>query len=137
MIETEKALVVDIDGTLCPIKREGESYDDMIPEPRMLARLKALHAEGWVIILHSARGMRSNDGNPGKIARNVTPACYAGSPPMTSPSTSCTSPSPGPGRQGFYIDDRAVRPREFVELSFDALNALVERDRIAVPGGAA
>jgi len=41
MIETEKALVVDVDGTLCPIRQDGESYDDMIPEPRMLARLRA------------------------------------------------------------------------------------------------
>jgi capsule biosynthesis phosphatase len=137
MIETEKALVVDIDGTLCPIKREGESYDDMIPEPRMLARLKALHAEGWVIILHSARGMRSNDGNPGKVARNVGPGLLRWLAAHDIPFDELHLAKPWPGRQGFYIDDRAVRPREFVELSFDALNALVDRDRIAVPGGAA
>jgi capsule biosynthesis phosphatase len=133
VIETEKALIVDVDGTLCPIKREGESYADMVPEPRMLARLRALHAEGWVIILHSARGMRSNDGNPGKIARNVTPGLLQWLDRHDVPFDELHMAKPWPGRHGFYIDDRAVRPREFLDLDFDGLTALVERDRVAVP----
>lgn len=133
MIETEKALVVDIDGTLCPIKRPGERYGDMVPEPRMLARLRALHAEGWAIILHSARGMRSNDGNPGRIARNVAPELLRWLAAHDIPFDELHLAKPWPGHHGFYVDDRAVRPREFVELGFDDLNALVERDRIAVP----
>jgi len=133
MIETEKALVVDIDGTLCPVKRSGESYDDLLPEPQMLEKLRTLHAEGWVIILHTARGMRSNEGNPGKIARNVAPGLLTWLAKHDIPFDELHLAKPWPGHQGFYIDDRAVRPREFVELGFDALNALVERDRIAVP----
>ena len=133
MIETEKALVVDIDGTLCPIKQEGESYADLLPEPQMLTRLRALHADGWVIILHSARGMRSNDGNTGKIARNVAPVLLHWLAEHEIPFDELHLAKPWPGRQGFYIDDRAVRPREFLELDFDELNALLERDRIAGP----
>ena len=135
MIETEKALVVDVDGTLCPIRQDCESYDDMIPEPRMLARLRALHAEGWVIILHSARGMRSNNGNAGRIARNVAPGLLRWLDAHGIPFDELHLGKPWPGRQGFYVDDRAVRPREFVDLGLDDLNALIERDRIAVPGG--
>lgn len=137
MIETEKALVVDIDGTLCPIKQSGESYADMIPEPLMLAKLRALHAEGWVIILHSARGMRSNHGNPGKVVRNVGPTLLNWLAEHDIPFDELHFAKPWAGRQGFYIDDRAVRPREFVKLSFEELNALLDRDRIAGPKGTA
>jgi len=131
MVETEKALVVDIDGTLCPIKQSGENYLDMVPEPRMLARIKELHAEGWHIILASARGMRSNDGNVGKIGKNVMPDMLKWLAMHDIPFDELHLAKPWPGKLGFYIDDRAVRPREFVDLDFDELNALLDRDRVA------
>lgn len=131
MIETEKALVVDIDGTLCPIKRPGENYADLVPEPRMLARLRALREDGWHIILHSARGMRSNDGNLGRIGRTVAPGLLDWLARHDVPFDELHLGKPWPGRRGFYVDDRAVRPREFLELDFDELAALVERDRVA------
>lgn len=133
MIEEEKALVVDIDGTLCPVKRCGEHYIDMKPEPKMLARLRALHTEGWHIILHTARGMRSNQGNVGRIGKEVTPDLLQWLATHDIPFDELHMAKPWPGKQGMYIDDRAVRPREFVELSFDELNAIMERDRIALP----
>ncbi len=138
MIETDRALVVDIDGTLCPIKQTDEHYADLMPEPLMLSRLKILHADGWHIILHSARGMRSNDGNPGKIGKNVAPGLLKWLVQHDIPFDELHLAKPWPGHRGMYIDDRAVRPREFVELDFDQLEALIERDRLATPdpGGA-
>lgn len=131
MIEMEKALVVDIDGTLCPIKQPGESYADMLPEPRMVARLHALRQDGWHIILHSARGMRSNGGNVGMIGKNVAPALLAWLSRHDIPFDELHLAKPWPGRAGFYVDDRAVRPREFLEMDFDQLHTLVDRDRVA------
>lgn len=136
MIATEKALVVDIDGTLCPIKTPDQSYADLVPEPMMLAKLRRLHAEGWHIILFTARGMRSNDGNIGKITRNVAPTLLQWLANHAIPFDELQLGKPWPGRCGVYIDDRAVRPREFVEMSFDELEALMDRDRLAKPEGA-
>lgn len=136
MVESEKALVVDVDGTLCPIKQPGENYADMMPEPRMLARIRALHAEGWHIILHSARGMRSNEGNVGRIGKNVAPVMLAWLAEHDIPFDELHLAKPWPGRQGFYIDDRSIRPREFLEHSFEELEALVERDRVALSSNA-
>jgi len=132
MIENNRALVVDVDGTLCPIKQPGEQYGHIEPEPRMLARLQELHTDGWRIILHSARGMRSHDGNPGRISKHVAPELLQWLAKHEIPFDELHLAKPWPGYQGFYVDDRAVRPREFLELGFDALNALVERDRVAV-----
>ncbi|WP_174232033.1 capsular biosynthesis protein [Roseovarius sp. EL26] len=132
MIETERALVVDIDGTLCPIKHSHEDYADLVPEPRIIEKIRALHIDGWHIILSTARGMRSNDGNPGKITKNVGPTLLKWLVKHDIPFDELHLAKPWPGRQGIYIDDRAVRPREFVELSFEELEALMERDRLAI-----
>ena len=75
MIAGTKVLVVDVDGTLCPIKAAHESYRDLQPEPLLLARLRSMAAEGWRIVIHSARGMRSHDGNPGEINARVALRC--------------------------------------------------------------
>lgn len=141
MIEKERALVVDVDGTLCAVKRPGGSYRDVVPEPRMIAELRHRHAAGWRIILCSSRGMRSHDGNLGEINRAVMPEMLAWLARHEVPFDELHLGKPWPGRDGFYVDDRAVRPREFLENGFEALERLVERDRITgdpeADGGAA
>lgn len=135
MIEDDRALVVDIDGTLCPIKQTGQDYAEMVPEPLMLAKLRKLHDDGWHIILFTARGMRTHDGNAGKIAKHVAPTLLTWLAKHEVPFDELQLAKPWPGRRGVYIDDRAVRPREFVEMGFDELEALMERDRLAKPDG--
>jgi capsule biosynthesis phosphatase len=134
MIAKNKALVVDIDGTLCDIKGKGESYADVAPEPRMVARMREMHAQGWRIILSSARGMRSNDGNMGQINKVVTPVLLEWLACHDIPYDELHMAKPWPGSDGVYIDDRAVRPREFLENDQSGIDALIARDRIAGDG---
>lgn len=131
MIAKDKVLVVDIDGTLCPIKRTGEDYAQLLPEPAMVARLRDMHEKGWRIILSSSRGMRTYDGNAGEITKNVTPVLLEWLTTHDIPYDELWMAKPWPGHEGFYIDDRTVRPREFLENDLDAINALLERDRVA------
>lgn len=135
MIGTEKVLVVDVDGTLCAIKDPSESYADVAPEPRLIARLREMASDGWRIVLHSSRGMRSSDGNLGEINRRIMPALLRWLERHEVPFDELHLGKPWPGRDGFYVDDRAVRPREFLECDLGALRALIARDRIAANGG--
>jgi capsule biosynthesis phosphatase len=131
VIEKHKALVIDIDGTLCPIKGADESYADLPAEPRILQRLAALKQDGWRIILSSARGMRTYDGNQGEILVNVLPTLMDWLKRHEVPFDEVWMAKPWPGHDGFYVDDRTVRPREFVEHSLEELNAICARDRLA------
>lgn len=131
MIEKTKALVVDVDGTLCSIKSSDQSYSDVAPEPQLIARLRELSAQGWKIILHSARGMNTFDGNAGEINAQVLPVLLEWLKKHQVPFDEIHMAKPWPGQQGFYIDDRSVRPREFLEHSLDELDALCRKDRIA------
>lgn len=134
MIAGTNVLVVDLDGTLCPIKAAGEAYKDLLPEPRMLARLQELASEGWRIVIHSARGMRSHDGNSGEINVHVLPVLIDWLQRHEVPFHEIYVGKPWPGDNGYYIDDRSVRPREFVENSLEALDRLCERDRLVGDG---
>ncbi|CEF42144.1 hypothetical protein ASN_2887 [Acetobacter senegalensis] len=131
MIGKDKVLVVDIDGTLCDIKAQEENYIDVAPEPQIVARLQKMHAEGWRIVLSSSRGMRSNDGNLGQINKIVGPVVLEWLERHKIPFDEIYFGKPWPGKEGFYIDDRSVRPREFIENDLAGVEALIARDRIA------
>ncbi len=131
MIEKQRAMVIDIDGTLCPIKGSDQSYADLPVEPRMLQRLTELKQDGWRIILSSSRGMRTYDGNQGEILINVLPTLLDWLKRHEVPFDEVWMAKPWPGHDGFYVDDRTVRPREFVEHSLEELNAICARDRLA------
>lgn len=131
MITKEKVLVVDIDGTLCDIKARHERYEDVQPEPLMVERLQQMQAEGWRIILSTARGMQSNDGNLGQINKVVAPVLLDWLRQHAIPFDEIYFGKPWPGKNGFYIDDRALRPKEFLENSLEGMEQLIVRDRVA------
>ncbi|MGM1050637.1 MAG: capsular biosynthesis protein [Bacillota bacterium] len=64
-------VVVDLDGTICTLKKNGESYNDVIPLPGAIETLNWLHREGHKIIIYTARNMRTCDGNVGRVIKNV------------------------------------------------------------------
>lgn len=134
MIAGTKVLVVDVDGTLCPIKGPGQAYKDLQPEPLMLARLQEMATDGWRIVIHSARGMRSHDGNSGQINAHVLPTLIDWLTRHDVPFHEVHVAKPWPGDNGFYIDDRSVRPREFIENSLEALDRICVRDRLVGDG---
>ena len=64
-------IVVDLDGTICPLKKPGESYADLTPLPGALQRLQEWRKAGHYIIIQTARNMATQKSNMGKVLRNV------------------------------------------------------------------
>jgi capsule biosynthesis phosphatase len=121
MIRTEKVLVVDVDGTLCPAKVEGMTYDDLPADPGMKARLAELATQGWHIVLFSSRGMRTHKGDEAAMIAHVLPPMVEWLDRNGIIYHEVRLGKPWPGYDGFYVDDRAVRPREFLTLTLDQL----------------
>jgi len=130
LIAKDRVLVVDVDGTLCRIKGPEDDYATLACDPQMKARLNELHEQGWRIILSSSRGMRTHDGNQGAILRHVLPVLTAWLDEHEVPYDEIWMGKPWPGHDGFYIDDRTVRPREFLSHSLEELTAICARDRV-------
>ena len=65
------SFVFDIDGTLCPIKKKEEKYEDLVPYKEMVEKLRQYKELGAKIVLFTSRNMNSYNGNIGLINKNT------------------------------------------------------------------
>ena len=66
MIQDDRVLVMDIDGTLCMIACHV-SYDQLVPNDVVLYKLKEYKEKGFYIILYTSQNMRMYGGNLSRI----------------------------------------------------------------------
>lgn len=130
MIKEEKVIVVDIDGTLTGEKADGQHYADVSIVAPVRDRLQALKREGYWIVLFTSRNMRTHGGNIGLIMKHTAPVLLDWLAAHEVPYDEIHFGKPWCGHGGFYVDDRAIRPREFVELSLADIGELLKRDRV-------
>lgn len=125
----EYSLVMDIDGTLCPIKKKEENYIDLIPYKNMVDKLIEYHKAGVKIILFSSRNMNSYNGNLGLINKNTAIVLHEWLEKWNIPYDEILFGKPWPGHHGFYVDDRSVRPDEFISHSLEELENICSEGR--------
>ena len=72
MTEKRKLRVcIDLDGTICSFKQEGETYADVKVLPGAKEMIDDLKSEGHTIIINTARNMKTQGHNVGKVLQNV------------------------------------------------------------------
>lgn len=125
----EYSFVCDIDGTLCPIKRKEEKYEDLIPYLDMVEKLRYYQKNGAKIVLFTSRNMNSYGGNIGLINKNTARILLAWLEKWNIPYDEIIYGKPWPGKKGFYVDDRTVRPDEFLSCSTEELDGICEQSR--------
>ena len=125
----EYSFIFDIDGTICPIKNKDEKYEDLIPYKDMVEKIREYHDHGAKIVLFSSRNMNSYDGNIGKINKYTAPILIEWLNKWNIPYDEIIFGKPWPGRLGFYVDDRTIRPLEFLNCSVQQLENLCQKDR--------
>jgi capsule biosynthesis phosphatase len=64
-------VVIDLDGTICELKRPDQSYADVKVLPGAITKLKGIKAAGHTIIIQTARGMKTSQANQGKLMARV------------------------------------------------------------------
>ncbi|RJP75086.1 MAG: capsular biosynthesis protein [Desulfobacteraceae bacterium] len=128
MITKEKCIVMDIDGTLCPIKKKEENYADLIPYPDMVRKLVEYKNMGFYIILHTARNMRTYEGNIGQINANTAKFTMEWLDRHCIPYDEIHFGKPWQGKEGFYVDDRTIRPNEFLKLNHKEIMELLSNE---------
>lgn len=122
-------LIFDIDGTLCPIKKANESYSELVPYPNIVEKIRDYKEQGVRIVLFSSRNMKTYNGNLGEINKNTAPTIIQWLSKWDIPYDEIYFGKPWPGDFGFYIDDRSVRPDEFLGCSLDELNEICIKSR--------
>jgi capsule biosynthesis phosphatase len=64
-------ICIDLDGVICQLRREGQSYAELDPMPGAVEKLRALRSAGHTIIIHTARHMKTCDANVGRVMARV------------------------------------------------------------------
>ena len=121
--------IFDIDGTLCPIKGADEKYEDLVPYKEMVDRIREYKEQGAKIILYTSRNMNTYKGNIGLINANTARVVLDWLEKWDIPYDEIIYGKPWPGHNGFYVDDRTVRPDEFLSRSVDELKEICQRSR--------
>ncbi|ENO1850504.1 HAD-IIIC family phosphatase [Vibrio vulnificus] len=123
-----KRLIVDLDGTLT--QANTADYKTVLPRLDVIEQLQQYKKNGFDIVISTARNMRTYEGNVGKINIYTLPVITEWLNKYQVPYDEILVGKPWCGNEGFYIDDKAIRPSEFASLSLDDINELLEREKV-------
>ena len=118
-----KRIVIDLDNTIAGPKTHD--YSDCPPNQDVIARLRAYKKEGFEVCVHTSRNMRTHNNSAGKITAHTVPTIIEWLNAHEVPYDEIWIGKPWCGADGFYVDDRAIRPDEFVALSLDQVYELI------------
>lgn len=71
MTNRKLRICIDLDGTICEIRKDGQNYADVLPKTGAREMIQKLKAHGHTIIIHTARNMASQGHNVGKVLANI------------------------------------------------------------------
>ena len=123
-----KRLIVDVDDTIC-VTNNGD-YKSAIPIEQVIQQLREYQSRGFQIVLHSSRNMRTYEGNVGKINAHSLPILVEWLIQHNVPYDEIYMGKPWCGREGFYVDDKAIRPKEFANMSYEEIQQILKEGRI-------
>lgn len=119
-----KTIVIDLDDTITD-HEPGLDYALQRPAPDVVEKLRSYRANGFRIAIHTARNMRTHANNIGKINAQTLPIVIDWLQRHDVPYDEIHVGKPWCGDGGFYVDDKAIRPDEFVNLSLAEIEALI------------
>lgn len=122
-----KRLIVDLDDTIC--QTTNGDYANAEPISGMIEKLNEYKAAGFDIVIHTSRNVRTYEGNVGKISAYTLPVIIEWLRRHSVPYDEIYVGKPWCGHEGFYVDDRAVRPAEFLANSHEQILMLLKSKR--------
>lgn len=123
-----KRLIVDLDDTLS--FKTGVDYISARCNFNIREKLIYYKGLGFTIVINTARNMRTYEGNIGMINANTLPVIISWLEKHNIPYDEIYTGKPWCGFDGFYVDDKAVRPAEFVKYSYEELLEIMKRDTL-------
>lgn len=119
-----KRLIFDLDDTLCTT--QNGDYANAQPITEVIEKLRDYHRQGFTIVINTSRNMRTYQGNIGAINKNTLPIIIDWLRRHDIPYDELYVGKPWCGFEGFYVDDKAIRPDELVKLSYAEICQLLD-----------
>jgi capsule biosynthesis phosphatase len=137
-----KRLIIDLDETITLAAPDGaplsvdtrpeqaqSAYVHALPNLALIARLREYRAQGFEIVISTSRGMRSFENNIGRINAHTLPVILDWLGRHDVPFDEIHVGKPWCGLEGFYVDDKSIRPSEFLRYSLSAIHALLAAEK--------
>lgn len=121
-----KRIVIDLDGTIT--SRETSDYVGVPPNVAVIEALRKYKSEGFDIVIHTSRNMRTYEGNVGKINVHTLPKIIEWLTRHDVPYDEVIVGKPWCGFEGFCVDDKTIRPSEFASMSYDEIRELLSAE---------
>lgn len=64
-------ILIDLDGTICQLKKAGQDYGEVLPVPGAVEKIKLLKEQGHSIIIYTARHMKTCAGDVGQVIAKI------------------------------------------------------------------
>lgn len=123
-----KKLIIDLDGTIT--QADTSDYANVAPNIDVISQLHNYKKMGYSITIYTARNMRTYKGNVGKINIHTLPIITQWLEKHNVPFDEIIVGKPWCGFEGFYIDDRSIRPSEFASMSLNEINELLAKEKV-------
>lgn len=118
-----KNLILDIDQTIC--STIDGNYSESIPNLEIIEKIRQYQELGFNICFYTSRNMRTYNGNIGKINSNTLPILIEWLNKNNIPFDEIYVGKPWCGTDGFYVDDKAIRPNEFLKYSYEEIREII------------
>lgn len=125
-----KKLIIDLDDTIS--KTIDGDYINSLPNQSVINKMFQYKQDGFEIVIYSSRNMRTYDGNIGMINVHTLPQIITWLKKYKVPFDQIIVGKPWCGFNGFYVDDKSIRPSEFIEKSYGEIIELLEEEKAKV-----
>ncbi len=125
-----KKLVVDLDNTLTV--GETSDYKNVLPNIESIRTLKKYKELGFHITIFTSRNMRTHKGNIGLINVHTLPTILEWLEKHSVTFDEVIVGKPWCGHDGFYVDDKSIRPSEFNSMSYSEIRTLLDKENIVI-----
>ena len=122
-----KRLIMDLDDTICSTSK-GD-YENSKPNQLVVEKLNKYRNEGFEIVIHTSRNMRTYKGNVGKINIHTLPNIITWLNQNDVPFDEIIIGKPWCGFEGFYVDDKSIRPSEFIGKTYPEIQLLLDKEK--------
>ena len=122
-----KKLIMDLDDTFC-VTINGD-YMNSLPKKGIIAKLQQYKQKGFTIVINTSRNMRTFNSNVGLINKNTMPIIINWLEKNNVPYDEIYVGKPWCGFEGFYVDDKSIRPSEFENFSYDEIITILNKEK--------
>ena len=122
-----KRIVIDLDDTIS--KTSNGDYKNSEPISEVIELLRKYQKDGFEIAISTSRNMRTFKGNVGKINAVTLPLIIDWLDLHGVPYNEVFVGKPWCGEGGFYVDDKAIRPDEFLQHSYQEILNITNQKR--------